>query len=86
MPAALATDTAVDRSKQAYEKVDALLQALVTDPYRRTELAFAIVTYGTAKAWDAIDRMGQWPTDIAAREAEIVGAVLTDTDILGARR
>lgn len=60
-----------DRAKRAYEKVDALLQDLVADPYRRTELAFAIVSYGTAKAWDAIDR--QWPSQLADMERAVTG-------------
>ena len=76
---------ATDRSAQAYEKVDELLQTLVSDPYRRTELAFAIITYGTAKAWDAVDRKS-WSEALFEMEREVTGDDVGVLEAVAGRR
>ena len=74
-----------DRSAQAYVKVDELLQTLVSDPYQRTELAFAIITYGTAKAWDAVDRKS-WSEALSEMEREVTGDDVNVLEIVGSLR
>ena len=76
---------APDRSAQAYVKVDELLQMLVSDPYQRTELAFAIITYGTAKAWDAVDRKS-WSEALSDMEREVTGDDVNVLEIVGSLR